>query len=124
MSGYWLRRIRLLRLSDDDPVSAEVCTGRTLIYQALPDPIKEDASLHAKLPRKEYLAVVELHTIQGHLQPLNEVPGGPLTRRAIAAAREKAIDLRNSELIGAQAYRTLVQELDWAELSAGGSQLS
>jgi CPA1 family monovalent cation:H+ antiporter len=113
--------IRRLRLSDDDPVSKEVRTGRTLIYEALLDSVKADDSLHAKLLRKEYQAVVDLNASPDRDQPLHEVPGGPLRRKAIDAARRKAIELRDREVIGDQAYRTLVQELDWAELSAGGA---
>ncbi|CAJ0715122.1 K(+)/H(+) antiporter NhaP2 [Ralstonia edaphis] len=113
--------IGALKLSDDDPVSREVRTGRGLIYQALLDAIEADDSPHARLLRKEYQAVVELNTTGDQAQPLNEVPGGPLRRQAIAAARGKAIELRYQEVIGDQAYRALVQELDWAELSAGGS---
>lgn len=114
--------IRLLKLSDDDPVAKEVRTGRTLIYRALLDSIEADDSMHAKLLKKEYQAVVELNASHDQDKPLNEVPGGPLRRKAIAAARRKVIELRNEEVIGDQAYRTLVQELDWAELSAGGSE--
>ena len=113
--------IRRLRLSDDDPVSKEIRAGRTLIYEALLDSVKEDDSLHAKLLRKEYQAVVDLNASPDRDQPLHEVPGGPLRRRAIDAARRKAIELRDREIIGDQAFRTLIQELDWAELSAGGS---
>ena len=43
-------------------------------------------------------------------------------RRAIAVARQRAIELRRDEVIGDDAYRVLVQELDWAELSAGGNR--
>jgi len=50
------------------------------------------------------------------------VPGGPLRRRAIAAARQRAFELRRDEVIGDDAYRVLVRELDWAELSAGGAR--
>ena len=123
--SHWTRCclpiIRWLKLSDDDPVAAEVRAGRTLIYQALLDAIDADNSVHARLLRKEYQAVVDLNSSHGPAQPLNEVPGGPLRRQAIDAARRKAIDLRNREVIGEQAYRALVQELDWAELAAGGS---
>ncbi|SDZ70776.1 sodium/proton antiporter, CPA1 family [Variovorax sp. YR266] len=112
--------IRLLKLKDDeDPVSAEIRSGRTVIYQALLESIKDDDSLHALLLKKEYQAAVELNGDDS--VPLGEVPGGPLRRHAIAAARRKAIELLNQEIIGDQAFRTLVQELDLAELSAGGS---
>lgn len=110
-----------VKLPDDDPVAAEVRAGRRLIYQALLEAIGADDSLHATLLRKQYQAVVDLNSNQGPAQPLNEVPGGPLRRQAIEAARRKAIDLRNQQVIGDHAYRALVQELDWAELAAGGT---
>lgn len=113
--------IRWLKLSDDDPVAQEVRAGRTLIYQALLDAINADDSPHANLLRREYQAVVELNASRVRAQPLNEVLGGPLRRLAIDAARRKAVELRNQEVIGEQAFRALVQELDWAELAAGGN---
>lgn len=115
--------IRSLKLSDDDPVSAEVRTGRTLVYQALLDSIESDESLHATLLRKQYQAVIDLNSNYDRASSLNEVPGGPLTRDAIAAARQKALNIRNQEVIGDQAFRVLIQELDWAEMSAGGGAL-
>jgi CPA1 family monovalent cation:H+ antiporter len=42
---------------------------------------------------------------------------------AIEVARQRAFDLRREDVIGDDAYRVLVQELDWAELSAGGGRL-
>lgn len=68
------------------------------------------------------LAVVELNGSLGHDVPIDEVPGGPLRRRAIAVARDRAFQLRSDEVIGDDACRVLVQELGWAELSAGGGR--
>jgi hypothetical protein len=45
-----------------------------------------------------------------------------LRRGAIAVARQRAFELRRDDIIGDDAYRVLVQELDWAELSAGGGR--
>ena len=114
--------IRRLGLTDDDPVGREIRLGRTQAYQALLDAIKDDETLSAKLLRKEYGAVVELNTSQHQDMPVGEVPGGPLRRRAIAVARQRAFELRRDDVIGDDAYRVLVQELDWADLSAGGSR--
>jgi len=104
-------------------VGREIRLGRTHAYRALLDAIKDDDTLTAKLLRKEYGAVVELNTSH-HAQdmPVDEVPGGPLRRGAIAVARQRAFDLRRDEVIGDDAYKVLVQELDWAELSAGGGR--
>jgi CPA1 family monovalent cation:H+ antiporter len=109
-------------VTDDDPVGREIRLGRSRAYQALLDAIKEDETLTAKLLRKEYGAVVELNASQQTDIPVGEVPGGPLRRRAIAVAWQRAFELRRDDVIGDDAYRILVQELDWAELSAGGGR--
>ncbi|MDM0038949.1 cation:proton antiporter [Variovorax sp. J22G21] len=114
--------IRFMGLTDDDPVGREIRLGRTHAYRALLDAIKDDDTLAAKLLRKEYGAVVDLNTSQAPDAPVDEVPGGPLRRRAIAVARQRAFELRRDDVIGDDAYRVLVQELDWAELSAGGGR--
>lgn len=117
--------IRMLKVTEpDDPISAEVRSGRVAIYQALLASVSGDDSLPARLLAKEYQAVVDLNTSREATVPISEVPAGPLRRQAIAAARRRAIELRNHHAIGEQAYRMLVQELDWAELAAGGSATS
>jgi CPA1 family monovalent cation:H+ antiporter len=112
--------IRYLRLTDDDPVNREVRLGRTHAYRALLDAIKDDQSMAANMLRKEYGAVIDMNSSEQKHTAVDEVPGGPLRRRAIAAARQRAFELRRDSVIGDDAYRVLVQELDWAELSAGG----
>jgi len=114
--------IRRMGLTDDDPVGREIRLGRTHAYRALLDAIQDDDTLSGKLLRKEYAAVVELNTNQATGAPVDEVPGGPLRRRAIGVARQRAFELRRDDVIGDDAYRVLVQELDWAELSAGGGR--
>jgi CPA1 family monovalent cation:H+ antiporter len=114
--------IRRMGLTDDDPVGREIRSGRAQAYHALLDAIKDDDTLAAKLLRKEYGAIVELNSSEEPATPVGEVPGGPLRRRAIAVARQRAFELRRDEVIGDDAYRVLVQELDWAELSAGGGR--
>jgi CPA1 family monovalent cation:H+ antiporter len=112
--------IRLMRLTDDDPVGREIRLGRAKAYQALLDSIENDETIDAKLLRKEYGAVVERNIGEARNMPLGEVPGGRLRRQAIAVARQRAFELRRDDVIGDDAYRVLQQELDWAELSAGG----
>jgi len=114
--------IRRMGLTDDDPVGREIRLARTHAYGALLDAIKDDDTLSGKLLRKEYGAVVELNAGQAGDAPVDEVPGGPLRRRAIAVARQRAFELLRDDVIGDDAYRVLVQELDWAELSAGGGR--
>lgn len=114
--------IRMLKLDEDDVVKDEVRLGRAQMYQVLIACLQDDDSLHAKLLRKKYQAIVDLNVGGDRSHPLNEVPSGPFIRSALAQARHKAIELRSLEIIGDQAFRVLVQELDWAELSAGGSE--
>jgi CPA1 family monovalent cation:H+ antiporter len=114
--------IRRMGLVDDDPVGREVRLGRANAYGALLDAIKDDDTLSAKLLRKEYGAIIELNTSEAHEVRVGEVPGGPLRRRAIAVARQRAFEMRRDDVIGDDAFRVLVQELDWAELSAGGGR--
>ncbi|MEO7336892.1 MAG: sodium:proton antiporter, partial [Caldimonas sp.] len=114
--------IRRMGLTDDDPVGREIRLGRTHAYRALIDAIKDDDTMTAKLLRKEYGAVVDMNTSQEKDTPVDEVPGGPLRRRAIAVARQRAFELRGDDVIGDDAYRVILQELDYAELSAGGGR--
>ena len=97
----------------DDPVGREVRVGRAQAYKALLDSIKGDDTIAAEVIRKEYEAVIAQNTAA-----TEESSGGSLRLRAIAAARERALELRNDDVIVDD--RVLVQELDWAELSAGG----
>ena len=112
--------VRHVGLADDDTVRDEVRLGRIEAYGALLASIEDDDTLAGKLLRKEYAGVVELNGSPAADVAIDEVPGGPLRRRAIAVARRRAVELRDSEVIGDDAYRVLLQELDWAELSAGG----
>lgn len=110
--------IRRLGLSDDDPVAREVRLARVEMYRAALEAISEDDTLPAHLLRKEYKAIVEpVDSPDG--SPAGGRPGSELRRRSIAAAREKAIELRRLSVIGDDAYHVIEEELDWAELSAG-----
>jgi len=115
--------IRWLGLRDDDPVGREVRLARHRVYRAALDAIADDDSMHAKLLRKEYGAVVESNA-DGNTQAadIDELSGGPVRRRAIAAARERTLALRRDEVIGDDAFRVLIAELDWAELNAGAGR--
>ena len=115
--------IRRVNLRDDDPVGREVKLARSNAYGALLAEIEGDDSVHAKLMRKEYATVVELNQeSQSDEEAIDHRSGGPLRRRALAAARARVHELRRDGSIGDAAFRVLVQELDWAELSAGAGR--
>jgi Na+/H+ antiporter len=114
--------IRRMGLTDDDPVGREVRLGRAHAYRALLDAIEDDDTLTAKLLRKEYGAVADLNSSEQPTALINEPSAEALRRRAIAVARQRAMELRRDNVIGDDAFRQLVQEFDWAELSAGGGR--
>jgi Na+/H+ antiporter len=116
--------IRRMHLVDDDLVPREIRLGRTQAYRALVRSIEGDETITAKLLRKEYEQVIAANDDPDRREPVDDVPGGALRRQAIAAARRRAYELLAEDIIGDDAYRVLVQELDWAELSAGGSRAS
>ena len=114
--------IRRMCLPDDGVVPREIRKGRTEAYRALLEAVDGDDSLTARLLRKEYGEIIAANDQPDSREPVDDVPGGALRRRAIAAARQRAYELLREDVIGDDAYRVLVQELDWAELSAGGGR--
>ena len=85
--------IRRMGLTDDDPVGREVRLGRTHAYRALLDAIEGDETLTAKMLRKEYGEIVDFNASQQPTALINEPSSGALRRRAIAAARQRALEL-------------------------------
>jgi len=122
IQGLTLRPlISALRLKDDNPVASEVARARAIAYRAALDEIDGDPSEAAEILRLEYRALL-LRT-EGHPDgglASGELPADPLRRRAIGAARTALLALRESEVIGDDAFHQLEEEFDWRELSAQG----
>lgn len=116
--------IRWMQLSDDDPVAREVRQARAEAYRAALASIEGEESIHAVVMRKEYRAVIEVSEKVELQSETLDLPGSALRRFAIAAARARALELRRTLVIGDDAYRLLEEELDWAELSAGGARVA
>ena len=81
--------------------------------------IEADPSEEAEILRLEYRAVL----LRAETEPelgiaTSELPADPLRRRAIGAAREALLRMRNQEEIGDDAFHQVEEELDRAELSA------
>lgn len=110
--------ITMLRLKDESPVADEVAHARAVSFRAALEEIDDDPSETAEILRLEYRALL-LRT-DGEADAVREsgLPADPLRRRAIAAARRSLLALRQSEVIGDDAFHRLEEELDWAELSA------
>lgn len=122
VQGLTLRPLILaLGLRDDDPVAAEVARARAAAYRAALDAIDGDPSEEAEVLRLEYRAVLmQADDDPGGGVRSGELPADPLRRRAIEAARQSIFELRAAEVIGDDAFHQIEEELDRAELSAGG----
>lgn len=113
--------VRALKLDVADPVGREVEIARGAAYRAALAALEGDDSVAGRMLRDEYqdmLARIDddaTDTING------ELPADPLRRLAVAAARRAVLALRDNGDIGDDAFHRLEEELDWAELSAGGA---
>ena len=122
IQGLTLRPlISALRLRDENPVAREVGRARAVAYRAALEEIDGDPSEEAEILRLEYRALL----LRAEGDPdggvaTGELPADPLRRRAIGAARQSILQLRQSEEIGDDAFHRLEEEFDWAELSAQG----
>ncbi|NOJ40169.1 cation:proton antiporter [Bradyrhizobium australiense] len=120
LQGLTLRPlIAALRLKDENPVASEVARARAVAYRAALDEIDGDPSEAGEMLRLEYRALLLRAEEDGGVRS-GELPADPLRRRAIRAARQSILKLRQSEEIGDDAFHQLEEELDWAELSAQG----
>jgi monovalent cation/hydrogen antiporter len=110
--------IAVLRLSDDNPVDGEMSHARTVAYRAALDEISSDPSEEAEMLRLEYSAVLLRAESDPGSTVSGELPADPMRRRAISAARRSLLALRDTGVIGDDAFHRLEEEFDWAELSA------
>jgi Na+/H+ antiporter len=123
IQGLTLRPLLIaLGVHDDDPVGREVALARLAAYRAALQAIDGDTSPEAKALRREYAAMLT----QAESEPDGSIPatlpGDPLRRRAVAAARAAVSQLRQRGDIGDDAFHRIEEELDWAELSAAPPQ--
>jgi len=111
--------ILMLRLRDENPVAVEVARARGAAFRAALDAIDGDQSEAADFLRREYRELLTRaeSSADGGISS-TELPADPLRRRAIRAARNAILALRESEEIGDDAFHQLEEELDRAELSA------
>src|SRR5262249_34738829 len=123
VQGLTLRPlIMALGLKDEeDPVAGEAGRARAVAYRAALEEIDGDPSEEAERRGLEYRGLL--------LQAENDPSGGltsaglpadPLRRRALAAARQALLRLRDAEDIGDDAFHRIEEELDYAELGARG----
>ena len=111
--------LRALDLQDDDPVGREVSVARERALRAGLESFSRDRSPEAEAVRQEFAA---------HLGPADadsdtgESPQSAHTdihRRAIQAARQAILAMRDNDEIGDDAFHQMEEELDWLEMAGG-----
>lgn len=112
--------IAWLGIDEENPVDSEVGRARAVAYKAALDAIEGDTTEEGKVLALEYRALLLRAEQDPDGRVSGELPADPLRRRAIGAARQSILRLRQQEVIGDDAFHKLEEEFDWAELSAQG----
>ena len=102
--------LRWLNLTDDGRANRERDFARREATRAALDTLDGHSEPEAAIVSRQYNVV-----LQGEEEALRPKVLRTLRMRAIAAERERLLALRQSREIGYDAYRTLEEELDWAE---------
>jgi CPA1 family monovalent cation:H+ antiporter len=109
--------VRALDLRDDDPVGREVATARTRAVQAALASLDGETSPAAESVRLTYNTVLARAGDRPADGECGSSEHDDLRKRALAAARQAASDMRASDEIGDDAFHRLEEELDWVEMS-------
>lgn len=109
--------LKWLDLRDDDPVGREVAVARAEALQAALTSLDHDTSPSARRLRREYAALLR-GAVAGRREGREQGQAvRDLRRRALAAARHRLAVLRDTDVIGDDAFHRLEEELDWLEMS-------
>ena len=114
--------IRVLRLRDDDPVGRETDFARRRALEAALATLDGDSSPAAEAVRQELAAHLS-HAAEGEKR--TDVPGSSheeIHERALAAARQTVLEMRDRDEIGDDAFHRLEEQLDWVELGVGAER--
>jgi monovalent cation/hydrogen antiporter len=119
LQGLSLRPlIAAMPLDDGDPVTQEVGKARAAAYRAALGALAGDDSAEGDALQREYRALLTEAEQDPKGRVMGELPGDPLRRKAIDAARGALIGLRRDGTIGDDAFHRVEEELDFAELGA------
>jgi CPA1 family monovalent cation:H+ antiporter len=109
--------LRALRLDDDDPVGHEVQAGRERALQVGLASLADADGPAAEAVRRE----LTLGLADDQAADPEEDPARPrhseLRRRAVQAARQAVLTMRDTNEIGDDAFHAIEEELDWLEMA-------
>jgi CPA1 family monovalent cation:H+ antiporter len=110
--------LRVLDLRDDDPVGREVAAARARALSAGLAGLESDPSPAAEAVRQEFAAHLESTDSGLDAREARRVAHGDVHQRALQAARQAVLAMRDSQEIGDDAFHMIEEELDWIEMSA------
>jgi monovalent cation/hydrogen antiporter len=119
IQGLTLRPLLLrIRLEPGDMVTMEVGRARAIAYRAALEAVDGDTSAEGEALRREYGQLLREAETDPKGRVFGELPADRLRRRAIDAARQAVLKLRQEGTIGDDAFHRVEEEFDFAELSA------
>jgi CPA1 family monovalent cation:H+ antiporter len=123
LQGLTLKPVlRLLNLRDDDPVGREVAAARERALEAALATLGDDDSPAAEAVRHELAAHLAGPAGDSAAPGEGDSSHEVIHRRALAAARRVAFDMRARDEIGDDAFHRIEEELDWLEMGSGGRE--
>ncbi|HEV8118505.1 MAG TPA: sodium:proton antiporter [Thermoanaerobaculia bacterium] len=114
--------LRLLDLRDDDPVGRETGAARRRALEAALTTLEGDDSTAAEAVRHELTAHLASRGGESAAAEDRDSSHENLHRRALAAARRVAFDMRSRDDIGDDAFHRIEEELDWLEMGSAGRE--
>jgi CPA1 family monovalent cation:H+ antiporter len=111
--------LRALNLQDDDPVGREVNAARDRALRAGLDSFARDPSPVAEAVRQEFMAHLGSDTADPDAGDASHTAHSDIHRRAIQAARQAVLAMRDHDEIGDDAFHQMEEELDWLEMAGG-----
>jgi CPA1 family monovalent cation:H+ antiporter len=108
--------VRRLRFAEDDGLSGHLAEVRHQLLQAALTRLEGVDEPAAELLRQEYRQELAASTRGDHAQTDTRID--QLRRLGLMAKRDHLLHLRSEGAIDDDAFRTLENELDWAELAA------
>ena len=114
--------LRALKLNDDDPVGREVRTARERALRAGLASFAHDDSPVANAVRQEFTAHLAYEEAAAASGSDRHSSHSEIHRGALSAARQAVLAMRANDEIGDDAFHRVEEELDWLEMTGGGSE--
>ena len=113
--------LRALDLQDDDPVGRELGAARERALQAALATFEGDESPMPRRCVRSSSRIWQRGAGQWHRRAPRQ-PRTPIsTARALEAAREAVLAMRDQDEIGDDAFHQIEEQLDWLEMAGGGN---